>query len=880
MSEQKLLSKTYEPKEVEERIYKNWMDNGYFKAEVDPNKKPFSIVMPPPNITGQLHMGHALDETLQDILTRWKRMQGYATLWLPGTDHASIATEAKVVEKLREEGTTKEELGREKFLEKVWEWKEKYGGRIAEQLKKLGSSCDWSRERFTMDEGLSDAVLEVFVRLYEKGLIYKGERITNWCPKCYTSISDIEVEYEEQKGNFWHIAYKSADGKHQVIVATTRPETMLGDTAIAVHPEDEKYKDLVGKTVILPLLNKEIPVIADSYVDREFGTGAVKVTPAHDPNDFEIGMRHSLPVIRIMDDHGNINENGGKYTGMDRYAARKAIIEDLKTIGQLVKVEDHTHNVGQCYRCHTTIEPIISTQWYVKMGQLAQPAIDVIKSEQVKFVPERFSKIYFNWMENIQDWCISRQIWWGHRIPAYYCEECNEMVVAKSQPEKCPKCGNTHLKQDEDTLDTWFSSALWPFSTLGWPNNTKELEYFYPTSVLVTGYDIIFFWVARMIFSGMEQTGKEPFKHVFVHGLVRDSLGRKMSKSLGNGVDPLEVMEKYGTDALRISLVMGNATGSDIRYSDDKVEANRNFANKIWNASRFVLMNLDCGENLNNYDKNKLTLEDKWILSRVNNLAKEVTENLEKFELGVAVQKVYEFFWEEFCDWYIEMVKPRLYDINHPTRLEAQYTLNKVLMNALKLLHPFMPFVTEEIYTHLIHNDKSIMTSIWPEFNAELDFSAEEQKVEVLMDVIKNVRNIRANMNVPPSKKAKLILVSTEHNKTLELGSSLIERLASASEVEILSVKSEDTRNTVTAVIPGIEIFIPMNELIDIEKEIERLEGERKSLEKEIKRVDDMFANESFMSKAPARKIEEEKAKKENYQDMMDKVVARLDELR
>ncbi|MDF2523028.1 MAG: valyl-tRNA synthetase, partial [Clostridiales bacterium] len=727
------------------------MDKDYFHAIVDPEKKPFTIVIPPPNITGQLHMGHALDNTLQDILIRWKRMQGYSALWLPGTDHASIATEAKIVDAMAKEGITKEMLGRDKFLERAWEWKKHYGGRIVEQLKKLGSSCDWKRERFTMDEGLSEAVKEVFVRLYEKGLIYKGERITNWCPNCNTSISDIEVEFEEQEGHFWHIRYPVKDSSEYMVVATTRPETMLGDTAVAVHPEDERYKHLIGKTVILPLLNREIPVIADEYVEREFGTGVVKITPSHDPNDFEVGLRHKLPFINVMNNNGTMNDNAKQYQGMDRYDARKRIVDDLKALDLLVKVEGHKHNVGTCQRCSTTVEPLVSKQWYVNMKPLAEPALDVVKEGTIKFVPDRFSKIYFNWMENIQDWCISRQLWWGHRIPAYYCQECGHTMVGREMPNTCPNCGSSRIEQDPDTLDTWFSSALWPFSTLGWPEDSDDLKYFYPTNVLVTGYDIIFFWVARMIFSGMEQMGKEPFSHVLIHGLVRDAQGRKMSKSLGNGIDPLEVIDQFGTDALRFALSIGNSPGNDLRFSTEKIESSRNFANKIWNASRFVLMNFDENLDFSKVDAKKFTIADKWILSRVNSLAKEVTENLEKFELGIALQKVYEFVWEEFCDWYIELVKPRLYDRESDTRLEAQYVLNYVLGNSMKLLHPYMPFITEEIYQHLITDDASIMISKWPEYREDYNFSADEDKMKFIMDAIRNIRNIRAEMNVPPS---------------------------------------------------------------------------------------------------------------------------------
>lgn len=881
MPQPKLLAKTYEPKEVEDRIYADWMEKGYFRAEIDKSKKPYTIVIPPPNVTGQLHMGHALDNTLQDILIRWRRMQGYCTLWVPGTDHAGISTEAKVVEKLRKEGKTKEQLGREKFLEEAWAWKRQYGGRITEQLKKLGCSCDWSRERFTYDEGLSKAVLKVFVDYYKKGLIYKGERIINWCPTCKTSISDAEVDYEEKAGNLWHIKYPTKDGKDGIIVATTRPETMLGDTAVAVHPDDERYRHLLGKTVILPLMNREIPVIADEYVDKEFGTGAVKITPAHDPNDFEVGLRHNLPQIKVMDDVALMNENAGQYKGMDRYEARKNIVEDLKALGLLVKIDEHVHNVGGCYRCHTIIEPSLSEQWFVKMEPLAGPAIDVVKKEILKFVPEKFAKIYFNWLENIHDWCISRQLWWGHRIPAYYCRDCGHIMVEAEQPEKCEKCGSSNLEQDEDTLDTWFSSALWPFSTLGWPENTEDLNYFYPTSVLVTAYDIIFFWVVRMVFSAMEFMKKEPFEYVLIHGIVRDAQGRKMSKSLGNGIDPLEVIEQYGTDALRFSLIIGNTPGNDIRFSTEKIESIRNFTNKIWNAARFVLMNMDLGDKINSYNSENFTLADKWILSRVNNLAKEVAGNMESFEIGIAAQKLYEFFWDEFCDWYIEMVKPRLYNSENPTRLEAQYVLNKVLVTALKLLHPYMPFITNELYDNLIHDDKNIMVSEWPEYDSALNFAEDEANMSKVMDIIKAIRNIRAEMNVPVSKKSKAILVLNDKNtaEMLENEKEYFERLAS-SEIVVSSKKEGIPQNAVSAVVPEVEIFIPLGELVDIEKEIERLEKEKENLHKEIARVDGMLSNERFMAKAPQKVVDEEKDKRVKYVDMLAKVEERIETMK
>jgi len=875
------LAKTYDPAQVEERLYKKWMEKGYFHAEVDSSKKPYTIVIPPPNITGQLHMGHALDETLQDILIRWRRMQGFSALWLPGTDHASIATEAKIVEAMAKEGLTKEQIGREEFLKRAWEWKRVYGGRIVEQLKKLGSSCDWERERFTMDDGLSDAVKEVFVRLYEKGLIYRGDRIINWCPNCKTSISDAEVEYDEKEGHFWHIKYPIKGSDEFVTVATTRPETMLGDTAVAVNPEDERYAGLVGKTVILPLMDREIPVIADSYVDKDFGTGVVKITPAHDPNDFEVGLRHNLPQIKVMNDDATMNEAAGKYAGLDRYEARKQIISDLDKLGLLAKTEAHKHNVGACYRCNTVIEPIMSRQWFVKMKPLAEPAIEAVKNGTVKFVPERFSKIYFNWMENIQDWCISRQLWWGHRIPAYYCRECGNMMVSCVDPDVCPKCGSSRIEQDPDTLDTWFSSALWPFSTLGWPEETEDLKYFYPTDVLVTGYDIIFFWVARMIFSALEHTGKAPFEYVFIHGIVRDALGRKMSKSLGNGIDPLEVIDQYGTDALRFALTIGNSPGNDLRYSTEKVESSRNFANKIWNATRFVLMNFDENIDFSKVDRSKFAMADKWILSRVNTLVKEVTDNLENFELGIALHKIYEFIWEEFCDWYIELVKPSLFDREDSSRLETQWVLNFVLSTAMKLLHPYMPFITEEIYMSLINDDESIMISKWPEYDETLCFPEDEKNMELIMDAIKAVRNIRVEMNVPPSRKTKLIFVAEEKEGSLLMsGTKFFLRLAGASETEVRADKAGIPQNAVSAVIHGAEIFIPLEDLVDIQKEIERLEKEKENLEKELERVNGKLSNESFVAKAPAKVVEEEKAKKVKYTQMYDKVIERLNSLK
>lgn len=881
----KELEKTYNPQEIEDRIYKNWMDKKYFHAEVDQSKKPFTIVMPPPNVTGQLHMGHALDNTMQDILIRFKRMQGYSALWQPGTDHAAIATEVKVIEKLKSEGIDKEDLGREGFLEKAWEWKEEYGGRIINQLKKMGSSADWDRERFTMDEGCSKAVEEVFVKLYEKGYIYKGSRIVNWCPVCQTSISDAEVEHVDQPGHFWHINYPIVGEEGRFIeIATTRPETLLGDTAIAVHPEDERYADLVGKMAELPLCNRQIPIIADTYVDKEFGTGAVKITPAHDPNDFEVGRRHNLPEINVMNDDATINEKGGKYEGMARYDARKAIVKDLEEGGYLVRVEDHAHNVGTHDRCKATVEPMVKQQWFVRMEEMAKPAIEALKKGDLEFVPERFDKIYLHWLENIRDWCISRQLWWGHRIPAYYCDECGEIIVARSteKPEVCPKCGCSHLTQDEDTLDTWFSSALWPFSTLGWPEKTKELEYFYPTDVLVTGYDIIFFWVIRMVFSALEQTGEVPFKHVLIHGLVRDSQGRKMSKSLGNGIDPIEVIDKYGADALRLTLITGNAPGNDMRFYWERVEASRNFANKVWNASRFIMMNLEKAEIPAKMDVNALTSADKWILSKVNTLTKDVTENMDKFELGIAVQKVYDFIWEEFCDWYIEMVKPRLYNDADETKAAALWTLKHVLIQSLKLLHPYMPFITEEIFCTLQEEEESIMISKWPEYQEEWSFEADEFAVEIMKGAVRNIRNLRAEMNVAPSKKAKVFVISEkeEIRNVFENGRVFFETLAYASEVFVQEDKAGIDEDAVSTVIPDAVIYMPFAELVDIAKELERLEKEEKKLIGEVKRVEGMLSNERFMSKAPQAKIDEEKEKLVKYTSMLEQVRERLAQLK
>ena len=878
----KELAKTYDPKGIEDRIYQNWLDKKYFHAEVDRSKKPFTIVMPPPNVTGQLHMGHALDNTMQDILIRYKRMQGYNALWQPGTDHAAIATEVKVIQKLKEQGIDKNDIGREEFLKHAWEWKEEYGGRIVNQLKKLGSSADWDRERFTMDEGCSKAVEEVFVKLYNKGYIYKGSRIINWCPVCKTSISDAEVEHVDQDGFFWHINYPIVGEEGRFVeIATTRPETLLGDTAVAVNPEDERYQDLIGKMLKLPLTDREIPVIADSYVDKEFGTGCVKITPAHDPNDFEVGKRHNLPEINIMNDDATINELGGKYAGMDRYEARKAMVADLDALGLLVKVVPHTHSVGTHDRCKTTVEPMIKPQWFVKMQEMAKPAIEALKKNELNFVPDRFDKIYLHWLENIRDWCISRQLWWGHRIPAYYCDECGEVVVAKEMPKVCPKCGCTHFKQDEDTLDTWFSSALWPFSTLGWPDKTEDFDYFYPTDVLVTGYDIIFFWVIRMVFSAIEQTGKVPFHHVLIHGLVRDSQGRKMSKSLGNGIDPLEIIDQYGADALRLTLITGNAPGNDMRFYMGGVEASRNFANKVWNASRFIMMNLEKAEVPGEMPKDQLTAADKWILSKVNTLAKEVTENMDKYELGIAVQKVYDFIWEEFCDWYIEMVKPRLYNDGDTTKSAALWTLKTVLVNALKLLHPYMPFITEEIFCTLQSEEESIMISRWPEFTEEWHFAEDEAAVEMIKEAVRGIRNVRTGMNVPPSKKAKVFVVSESENvrNTFENGKVFFATLGSASEVTVQADRSGIDEDAVSAVLPEAVIYMPFAELVDIDKEIERLQKEEQRLTKELARVNGMLSNERFMSKAPESKVAEERAKLEKYSQMMDQVKERLTHL-
>ena len=877
------MEKTYNPAAIEEKIYDRWLQKKYFHAEVDRSKKPFTIVMPPPNITGQLHMGHALDNTMQDILIRCKRMQGYEALWQPGTDHASIATEVKIINKLKEEGISKEELGREGFLEKAWEWKEEYGGRIIKQLKKLGSSADWDRERFTMDEGCSKAVEEVFCKLHEKGYIYKGSRIINWCPVCKTSISDAEVEHVEQVGHFWHIKYPVAGEPGRFIeIATTRPETLLGDTAVAVHPEDERYMDLIGKNVILPLVGREIPVVGDLHADKDKGTGAVKITPAHDPNDFEVGKRHNLPEINVMNDDGTINKLGGKYAGLDRYEARKQIVADLDAQGYLCGIEDITHAVGTHDRCKTTVEPMIKPQWFVAMEEMAKPAINAIKTGELKFVPESYSKTYLHWLENIRDWCISRQLWWGHRIPAYYCDECGEIVVSKGMPSVCPKCGCTHFTQDPDTLDTWFSSALWPFSTLGWPEKTEELDYFYPTDVLVTGYDIIFFWVIRMVFSGYEQTGKAPFHTVLIHGLVRDSQGRKMSKSLGNGTDPLEVIDKYGADALRLTLITGNAPGNDMRFYWERVESSRNFANKVWNASRFMLMNFEQaaekGISIDGVSLADLTQADKWILSKMNRLTKDVTENIDKYELGIAVSKIYDFIWEEFCDWYIEMVKPRLYNDEDKTKAAALWTLKTVLINALKLLHPYMPFITEEIFCNVQNEEESIMISKWPEYKDEWNFEEDEKAVELIKEAVRGIRNTRTGMNVPPSRKAKVFVVSEfeEVRNIFENSKAFFATLGYASEVAVQSDKTGIAEDAVSVLIHQAALYMPFADLVDIDKEIERLTKEEDKMNKEIKRAQGMLSNPKFVDKAPADKVQAEKDKLEKYTQMLAQIQERL----
>ena len=886
----KELEKTYNPRDIEDRLYQKWEEKKYFHAEVDKTKKPFTIVIPPPNITGKLHMGHAFDQTLQDILIRWKRMQGYNALWQPGTDHASIATEVKITDELKKQGIDKREMGREKFLEKAWEWKKEYGGTIVSQLKKLGSSCDWDRERFTMDEGCNEAVTEVFIKMHEKGYIYKGSRIVNWCPVCKTSISDAEVEYEEQAGHLWHIKYPLIEDDGSVSTtrfiefATTRPETMLGDTAVAINPEDERYKDYRGKKVLLPIVNRELPIVEDSYVDMEFGTGVVKITPAHDPNDFEVGKRHNLQEINVLNDDATINANGGKFEGMDRYECRDAIVKELDEMGLLVKIEDYSHNVGTHDRCHTTVEPMIKAQWFVKMDELIKPAVKAVKEGEIKLIPPRMDKIYFNWTDNIRDWCISRQLWWGHRIPAYYCDKCGEVVVSKEAPKVCPKCGCEHFTQDPDTLDTWFSSALWPFETLGWPHETEDLKYFFPTDVLVTGYDIIFFWVIRMIFSSYEHMGTYPFKTVLFHGLIRDSQGRKMSKSLGNGIDPLEVIQNYGADALRLTIVTGNAPGNDMRFYNERVENSRNFANKVWNASRFIMMNMaeDAPSAIHQPMPSGLEPVDHWILSKLNNTIKEVTENMEKFELGIAVQKVYDFIWDEFCDWYIEMVKPRLYNSDNAVSHEAAlWTLQTVLINALKLLHPYMPFVTEEIFCTLQDEEESIMISDWPVYKDEWNFTDDEKAIETIKEAVRGIRNVRTQMNVAPSRKAKVFVVS-DKKEVLDIfttGKLFFEALAYASESVCQTGKDGIADDAVSVVIADATVYIPFSDLVDISAEIERLTKEQKKLEGELKRSQNMLSNEKFLSKAPAEKIAEEKEKQQKYQQTYDQITERLAQL-
>ena len=878
----KNLAKNYNPKDFEDRIYKEWQDKGRFKSKIDKTKKSFSIVMPPPNITGQLHMGHALDDTLQDILTRWKRMDGYEALWIPGTDHASIATEVKVVDKINKEtGKSKYEIGREEFLKYAWAWKEEFGGKIVNQVKKLGASCDWDLERFTMDEGCNKAVTKFFVKLYEEGHIYRGNRIINWCPDCKTTLSDAEVEHEDQEGNFWHIKYPIKDSEEYLEIATTRPETLLGDSGIAVHPEDERYIHLVGKTAVLPLVGRELPIVADEYVDKEFGTGAVKMTPAHDPNDFEVGKRHQLEEINVMNDDATMNELAGKYAGMDRYECRKALVADLDEAGYLIKVEKHDHAVGTCYRCHTTVEPRLSLQWFVKMDELAKPAIDILKKGELKFVPDKFDKTYLQWLENIRDWCVSRQLWWGHQIPAYYCQDCGEIIVAEEAPHECTKCKSSNIKQDEDVLDTWFSSGLWPFETMGWPEKTDMLDYYYPTSVLVTGYDIIFFWVVRMAFSAMFCMNEKPFEHVLIHGLVRDSEGRKMSKSLGNGIDPLEIIDQYGADALRFTLATGNSPGNDMRFYMERVEFARNFNNKLWNASRFVFMNLEDESLLEGLTresvKANLTLADKWIISRANRVVKEVNYNMDQFDLGIGLQKAYDFTWSEYCDWYIEIVKPRLYGHDREAKRAALYTLTYVLEKILKLLHPFIPFITEEIYSYLPTVEGYIITAEYPHYEEADDMLAEEEKMNLIMDGIRNVRNVRAEMNVPPSKKAKIIIVPTDDKRpAMEDGKEYFKSLASASEVEIQDNKDGIPEDAVSVVIDGVELFIPLDELVDFEKEKERLNKERDKALAEIKRVEGKLNNPGFVNKAPAKLVEEEKAKKEKFEEILHTIEERL----
>ena len=871
------LENTYNPQEFEEKLYEKWEEKGYFKPSMNKESEAYSIMMPPPNVTGKLHMGHALDGTIQDILIRYKRMNGFNTLWLPGTDHAAIATEAKVVAKMKEEGLTKDDLGRDGFLERAWDWTHEYGGTIQKQQRKIGCSCDWERKRFTLDEGLSKAVQEQFIKLYEKGLIYKGKRMINWCPNCHTSISDAEVEYEEEPSHLWHIRYQITGTDKYLTVATTRPETMLGDTAVAVHPDDKRYKDIVGKTCILPIMNKEIPIIADRFVDKEFGTGCVKITPAHDPNDYQAGLSHGLEIIEVFDESSIMNDLVPEYKGLKSIEARKLIVEKLKEIGALVEIEDYNHNVGKCYRCHATIEPRISDQWFVSMKELAKPAIEAVKNDDITFVPKRYEKNYFHWMENIQDWCISRQLWWGHRIPAYYCQDCGEINVAKEKPHTCKKCGSENLKQDEDTLDTWFSSALWPFSTLGWPEETEDYKTFFPTNVLVTGYDIITFWVSRMITSSIELTGKNPFKDVLIHGIVRDSQGRKMSKSLGNGIDPIEIIEKYGADSLRFSLIQGTTPGNDIRYMPEKLDQASNFANKLWNASKFVLMNLEDYDG-NIYEDN-LCYEDKWILSKLNTLVQEVSNNIEKYDLGVASQKIYDFIWNEFCDWYIEIVKLRLYDKENKTRKSAQYVLNKVLCDALKLLHPIMPFITEEIYTKLYNEDESIMISNWPKYEEKYNFKDEEQKIEKIKEIIIGIRNIRNNMNVHPSKKSKLIFVSTEYKNVIENSKEFLEKLGFANEIIVQNNKDGIDSNAISILLDGIETYIPFEELVDLEAEKQRLQEEKQKLIYEVERCEKMLSNPGFVNKAPEAKVNAEKEKLEKYKAMLENTEERLQKL-
>ena len=871
------LENTYNPQEFEEKLYEKWEEKGYFKPSMNKESEAYSIMMPPPNVTGKLHMGHALDGTIQDILIRYKRMNGFNTLWLPGTDHAAIATEAKVVAKMKEEGLTKDDLGRDGFLERAWDWTHEYGGTIQKQQRKIGCSCDWERKRFTLDEGLSKAVQEQFIKLYEKGLIYKGKRMINWCPNCHTSISDAEVEYEEEPSHLWHIRYQITGTDKYLTVATTRPETMLGDTAVAVHPDDERYKDIVGKTCILPIMNKEIPIIADRFVDKEFGTGCVKITPAHDPNDYQAGLSHGLEIIEVFDESSIMNDLVPEYKGLKSIEARKLIVEKLKEIGALVEIEDYNHNVGKCYRCHTTIEPRISDQWFVSMKELAKPAIEAVKNDDITFVPKRYEKNYFHWMENIQDWCISRQLWWGHRIPAYYCQDCGEINVAKEKPHTCKKCGSEKVKQDEDTLDTWFSSALWPFSTLGWPEETEDYKTFFPTNVLVTGYDIITFWVSRMITSSLELTGKNPFKDVLIHGIVRDSQGRKMSKSLGNGIDPIEIIEKYGADSLRFSLVQGTTPGNDIRYMPEKLDQASNFANKLWNASKFVLMNLEDYDG-NVYEDN-LCYEDKWILSKLNILVQEVSNNIEKYDLGVASQKIYDFIWNEFCDWYIEIVKLRLYDKENKTRKSAQYVLNKVLCDALKLLHPIMPFITEKIYTKLYNEDESIMISSWPKYEKKYNFKDEEQKIEKIKEIIIGIRNIRNNMNVHPSKKSKLVFVTEEYKNVIENSKTFLEKLGFANEIIVQNDKAGIDSNAISILLDGIETYIPFEELVDLEAEKQRLQEEKQKLIYEVERCEKMLSNPGFVNKAPEVKVNAEKEKLEKYKAMLENTEERLKNL-